>query len=135
MSTRRECLYMYERQRDRRIRTRGKAALAKLKKYWEQCPPVSWAFPGDQEAGYLSKESAQKVFEAAAKKAGITKDVFIHSLRHSFATQLLESGVDLRYIQELLGHSSSRTVEIYTHVSKRMMGQIVNPIDTLLSDK
>jgi len=81
----------------------GKAALAKLKKYWEQCFPVSWAFPGDREAGYLSKESAQKVFKAAAKKAGITKDVSIHSLRHSFATHLLESGVDLRYIQELLG--------------------------------
>jgi len=58
---------MYERQRDRRIRTRGKAALAELKKYWEQCPLVSWVFLGDREAGYLSKEIAQKVFKAAAK--------------------------------------------------------------------
>ncbi len=109
----------------------GKATLVELKKYLAGCPVSEWVFPGERESGYLSAESAQKIFKSAARKAGIVKSVSIHCLRHSFATHLLESGVDLRYIQELLGHSSSRTTEIYTHVSKRVIGQIVNPIDKL----
>lgn len=113
----------------------GKSALAALKRYWKESPPSEWVFPGDREAGYLSIESTQKIFKQAAKKAGIAKKVSIHTLRHSFATHLLESGVDLRYIQELLGHSNSRTTQIYTHVSNRVMGQIVNPIDTMLQTK
>ncbi len=113
----------------------GKTTLAELKEYWGERAPTDCVFPGDREGGYLSTESAQKVFKAAVAKAGIAKSVSIHCLRHSFATHLLESGVDLRYIQELLGHRSSRTTEIYTHVSRRVMGQIVNPIDRLPSDK
>jgi len=63
--------------------------------------------------------------------AGITKDVKVHSLRHSFATHLLDSGVDLRYIQELLGHESSRTTKIYTHVALRDLSRIKSPLDSL----
>ena len=66
------------------------------------------------------------------KKAGIRKEVSVHSLRHSFATHLLESGVDLRYIQELLGHKSSKTTEIYTHVSNKDLNKIKSPLDSIL---
>ena len=65
----------------------------------------------------------------SAQKAGITKNVTPHMLRHSFATHLLEQGTDLRYIQELLGHNSPKTTEIYTHVSKKAIDRIRNPID------
>ena len=78
---------------------------------------------------HLSERSAQEVFEAAVAKARIGKHVTFHLLPHSFATHLLEAGVDLRYIQELLGHSSSKTTEIYTLVSQRKVEQIRSPLD------
>ncbi|HOO96038.1 MAG TPA: tyrosine-type recombinase/integrase [Proteiniphilum sp.] len=65
------------------------------------------------------------------KKVGISKNITVHSLRHSFATHLLESGTDLRYIQELLGHASSKTTEIYTHMTTKGFDQIKNPLDNL----
>ena len=77
------------------------------------------------------KRSIEKVFEQACERAGKKKDVSVHDLRHSFATHLLESGVDLRYIQELLGHTSSKTTEIYTHVSTKSLGKIRSPLDSL----
>jgi site-specific recombinase XerD len=90
-----------------------------------------WLFPGQDKTRHLTVRSIQRVFKKACKKADIQKDVSIHSLRHSFATHLLEQGVDLRYIQELLGHKSSKTTEIYTHVSNRNIRKIINPLDKL----
>jgi integrase/recombinase XerD len=81
--------------------------------------------------GAYLKRSIEKVFDQACERAGIKKDVSLHDLRHSFATHLLESGVDLRYIQELLGHTSSKTTEIYTHVSTKSLGKIRSPLDNL----
>ncbi|QDA28348.1 integrase [Paenibacillus polymyxa] len=79
----------------------------------------------------MTERSAQKVFEKALAEAGIRKQVSIHSLRHFFATHLLENGIDLRYIQELLGHQSVRTTERYTHVSRRDIGRIQSPLDRM----
>ena len=90
-----------------------------------------WLFESYKSSNHICTRSIQKVFDAAIERTGIMKNVTFHSLRHSFATHLLESGVDLRYIQELLGHSSSKTTEIYTHVSTKSLTGIVNPLDSL----
>jgi site-specific recombinase XerD len=90
-----------------------------------------WLFPGESGGRHLNTRSVQKVVARARIRAKIAKRVTPHTLRHSFATHLLEAGTDLRYIQELLGHASSRTTEIYTHVSNRDFARIRNPLDEL----
>lgn len=81
--------------------------------------------------GHLSIKSVQKVLERAVKKAGIAKNVHVHTLRHSYATHLLEQGTDLRIIQRLLGHSDIKTTQIYTHVSTATIKNVKSPLDTL----
>jgi integrase/recombinase XerD len=78
-----------------------------------------------------SASSLEKVLKMACSKAGLRSEISLHWLRHSYATHLLEAGTDLRYIQELLGHSSSRTTEIYTHVTEKSIQKIRNPFDDL----
>ncbi|MBM4141820.1 MAG: integrase [Nitrospira sp.] len=109
----------------------SESTLKTLREYWREYKPVKWLFPGPNRERYITIRTAQRVFEMACNRAGIRKDVTIHSLRHSFATHLLENGIDLRYIQELLGHKSSKTTEIYTHVSTKSIGKIKSPLDTL----
>ena len=81
--------------------------------------------------GKYSSTSVQKIIKAACKRAGIYKNVTPHTLRHSFATHLLEAGTDIRFIQTILGHSSIRTTEIYTHVSSNHLKKIKNPSDDM----
>lgn len=109
-------------------------ALGVLRIYAREYRPSEWLFPGELIGRHLTERSAQKVFECSCKKAGIKKDVSIHSLRHAFATHLLEGGTDLRYIQELLGHKNSKTTEIYTHVSQKGLGRIRSPLDNINMD-
>ena len=91
----------------------------------------TWVFPGQNTNRPLSIRSAQKIFNKAVCRAKITKELSIHSLRHTFATHLLENGTDIRYIQELLGHSSIKTTERYTHVAKSSILNIQSPLDTI----
>ena len=81
-----------------------------------------------ERGGKLSERTLQKIFEKALKRAGIKKDATFHSLRHSFATHLLENGVDVRYVQELLGHQSIRTTQIYTKVTNPSIKNIKSPL-------
>ncbi len=108
----------------------SETALQLLREYFKKFKPRDWLFPGDDSTDHLSERAAQQVFSRARKNAGINKPATFHTLRHSFATHLLEDGVDMRYIQELLGHGSIRTTERYTHVSQRAMGRIKSPLDT-----
>jgi integrase/recombinase XerD len=102
-----------------------------LRAYYKNYTPKVWLFEGKVKGEPYSEQSLQSIFKQALYKTGITKPVTLHWLRHSYATHLLESGTDLRYIQELLGHSRSRTTEIYTHVSTKSIQQIKSPFDDL----
>lgn len=102
-----------------------------LREYYKMYKPKTLLFEGQYVGSNYSEESLAKVLKHACQKVRITKPVSLHWLRHSYATHLLESGVDLRYIQELLGHKSSKTTEIYTHVSQKSLQQIRSPFDSL----
>jgi len=99
-----------------------------LREYYLIYKPKDFLFEG-QFGGLYSSRSAQIILKQSAEKAGIKKAITLHTLRHSFATHLLESGTDLRYIQDLLGHSSPKTTMIYTHVSNNSLKKIKNPFD------
>jgi site-specific recombinase XerD len=105
-------------------------AAASLEAYYELAGIEDWLFPGVSPGTHLSIRAAQRIFYDAAIRAGIGKDISIHSLRHSFATHLLESGINVRYIQELLGHKSIRTTERYTHVARHKALRVMSPLDT-----
>jgi site-specific recombinase XerD len=92
----------------------------------------TYFFEGYTPGNHLSKRTIEKIYTNSCEKQGIDAQGGIHSLRHSFATHLLEQGVDLRYIQELLGHASSKTTEIYTHVAAHKIVAIRSPIAGLL---
>jgi site-specific recombinase XerD len=102
-----------------------------LAEYYSRYDVTDWLFKGASPNTHLVTRSAQHIFERALKRAKIEKAASLHSLRHSFATHLLESGTDIRYIQELLGHASILTTERYTHVAMRKKLSITSPLDNL----
>lgn len=114
-----------------RISMLSEKMLVQLRLYYKTYRPDIWLFENVTKDGPISIRSLQTVFHEARRRAGVRRDVSFHSLRHSFATHLLEAGVDIRYIQELLGHSHTKTTEIYTHVSRKSIAGIVNPLDRL----
>jgi site-specific recombinase XerD len=105
-------------------------ALKILRKYYETYKPQKHIIEG-QNGGKYSPKSVQSIFKRALKKAGIRKKATVHTLRHSFATHLLDEGTDIRYIQELLGHKRLETTQIYTHVSSYSINKIKSPADKL----
>lgn len=109
----------------------SEVALKQLKKYYMLYKPEKWLFPGGKDDSFLTERSVEKIFDKACSDAKIRTGATVHTLRHSFATHLLEGGTDLRYIQELLGHTSSKTTEIYTHVTERKLSNIKSPLDSL----
>lgn len=111
----------------------SKYSLGLLREFYIQYKPTLWLFEGPN-GDQFSGSSIVKIVKSAAKKAGIFRRVTPHMLRHSFATHHLESGTDLRYIQEFLGHSSTKTTEIYTHVAKTDFSKFKNPLDELYNE-
>lgn len=105
--------------------------LSMLRAYYKSYKPTIWLFEGQNKGEPYSEYSLQSVLKDAVEKSNIKKPVSLHWLRHSYATHLMESGTDLRYIQELLGHKSSKTTEIYTHVSTKSLQNIKSPFDDL----
>lgn len=102
-----------------------------LREYFKEYRPKLYLFEGQTPSTMYDVRSLQQVMKNAVNKAFINKPATLHWLRHSYATHLLENGTDLRYIQEILGHSSSKTTEIYTHVSNKSIQQIKSPFDDL----
>ncbi|CAG0970337.1 Tyrosine recombinase XerD [Flavobacteriales bacterium] len=105
--------------------------VALLRDYYKAAKPKLFLFEGQVKGTRYDERSLQNVLKQSVAKTSITKPVTLHWLRHSYATHLLENGTDLRYIQELLGHKSSKTTEIYTHVSTKSIRQIKSPFDYL----
>ena len=110
----------------------SQVALEVVRAYWQACKPVGWLFPGARQDQHLSKRSVQKVLALARQKTGLHKHFTMHTLRHSFATHLLEDGTDLRYVQEMLGHARPETTMIYTHVTEKTMRRIRSPLDNIV---
>lgn len=102
-----------------------------LRLYWRAFRPRHWLFPGEKPEHPLSQRSVQRVVQCARKAAGLQKHVTTHTLRHSFATHLLEAGTDLRLIQTLLGHTNPRTTALYTHISRARLEATKSPLDGL----
>jgi site-specific recombinase XerD len=107
----------------------SQTTLEHLRQYWRKYHPTEWLFNGVEKNGPLSTNSIQQLFYKAKKRAGITKPASVHTLRHSFATHLIEAGTSLHHVQLLLGHRSPTTTTVYLHVSRLNLAQVTSPLD------
>jgi len=114
-----------------RIAPLGEKIIEMLRNYFVTFKPEKYLFEGQEKGNKYDARSLQQVLKQSLAKTSIKKPVTLHWLRHSYATHLLENGTDLRYIQEILGHKSSKTTEIYTHVSTKSIQKIKSPFDNL----
>lgn len=106
--------------------------LETLRHYWKEAkPPGPYLFPSGDSGRPLSNDAVRKVLKAALAEVGFQKHVTLHSLRHGFATHLLEDGTDIRVIQSLLGHSTLDTTAHYTRISTGQMRKVTSPLDRL----
>ena len=108
------------------------SVVAFLENYRKLYPSDGWVFTGQHKGEPISASTVQQVMRGAVEKAGLTKKATVHTLRHSFATHLLEAGTDLRFIQELMGHKDIKTTVIYTHLTKRSADRIQSPLDRMM---
>jgi site-specific recombinase XerD len=106
--------------------------LEELRSYWRQCRPHPWLFPGHQPACALTDGGAQRLFHRVRRRSGLTKRCSMHTLRHSYATHLLEAGVDLLTLKALLGHASLETTARYVHLSNQRLQQTPSLLDLLV---
>ncbi len=113
----------------------SKANLQILREYWKKYHPTDFLFSGRYHTDAITPRSVQRIFEKALKKAGITKNATVHTLRHSFATHLLDAGTDICYIQRLLGHTRISTTTIYLHLRRMDLLSIKSPLDILLGEE
>jgi site-specific recombinase XerD len=107
--------------------------LEELREYWRKVRPQTWFFPHRDRAGHMPPDTARKTFDLLKARAGIDHGRGVHSLRHSFATHLLEAGENLRTIQSLMGHANLSTTARYLHVTRKHLGTIQSPLDLLRS--
>jgi site-specific recombinase XerD len=104
-------------------------ALESLRQYWRRYHPADWLFPGQTKTRAIGSKSIQTIFKVASKRAGLTKQASVHTLRHSFATHLLEDGTDIHHIQRLLGHKCIQQTTIYLHLRRKDLARITSPLD------
>ena len=107
----------------------SQTALDQLRQYWKKYRPAEWLFEGQKKGDHITLYTIQSIFHAAKKRARITKPASIHTLRHSFATHLIEAGTSLHHVQLLLGHRSPTTTTVYLHVSRLNLSQVTSPLD------
>ena len=108
--------------------------LCLLREYWIGKRPRSWLFPSNNNLHHISNSAIQVCFKNVLRESGITKHATVHTLRHSYATHLLENGVDIRVIQGILGHQNPKSTVIYTHLTQKIVKKLHNTVDDLMSD-
>jgi site-specific recombinase XerD len=109
----------------------SQTALECLRQYWRAYRPKEWLFEGQKEGTHICISSIRQIFLEAKERAGITKPASPHTLRHSFATHLIEAGTSLHHVQLLLGHRSPTTTTVYLHVSRMNLAQVTSPLDSI----